>query len=128
MKTQVIDNTSLHFEHVNWKNELLFWKDEIKTFQKRLEEVVVLWTNKDVLSKVDQFQNSLIIHNRKIVEMLEAIEAHEHNIAQHLKANEDALDINYINNHLKFREELDTERKLYNDLKKRFFLFVSKSL
>jgi len=32
----------LHFEHVSWSEEFHFQKDELKVFQKRLEEEVTV--------------------------------------------------------------------------------------
>ena len=126
MKTPVIDNTDLHFEHVQWKKELLFWKDEIKTFQNRLDEIVKRWTDKSVLAELDQFQDNYIIHKEKIGELMNEIEAHELNIASHSKANEEVMDRILFKSHTAFREKMDTQRTIYNDLKKRFFQFLSK--
>jgi len=126
MKTLTINNTDLHFEHKNWKNEILFWKDEMKSFQNRLDELVNKWTNKTVLKELDQFQNNFIIQKEKIGELLNEIDNHEHNIAQHYKANEDVIDVTHFKYHEIFRGKLDTQREMYNDLKKSFFRFLTK--
>ena len=75
METQVVYNSDLHFEHRLWKNELLFWKDEIKSFQNRLDELITRWTDKEVLKELSQFQNKFIIHNNKIEEFLDKIDS-----------------------------------------------------
>jgi hypothetical protein len=126
MKTQVVQNSDLHFEHKQWENELLFWRDEIKTFQNRLDELVVRWTDKDVLKKLDYFQNSFIIHNNKIDVFIDQIQSHEHNIFKHYELYEDALDRIYFKKHLEFRDKIETQRHMYNDLKKEFFVFLTK--
>lgn len=52
MEKETIDNSSMHFEHQQWKGELAFWKDELKFFNNRLSELVTRWTNKDVLAQL----------------------------------------------------------------------------
>ena len=126
MESQVIYNSDLHFEHEQWKNELLFWKDEIKSFTNRLNEIVKRWTDDIVLSELDRFENNFMIHKVKIEEFLNEIQAHELNISKHYKKNEEVIDRIFFKDHLKFREKMETERKIYTDLKKSFFLFLSK--
>ena len=62
MKEELIFNTDLHFEHETWMRELDFWNDEIESFQNRLNELVMRFTDKDMLSSVEKFQNQLNIH------------------------------------------------------------------
>ncbi|UOB17938.1 hypothetical protein [Abyssalbus ytuae] len=126
MKTQVIDNSDLHFEHVHWKKELLFWEDEIRSFQNRLDEIVEKWTDDKVLAELGQFQNNFTIHKNKIDELKDEIDSHEHSMAIHLKANENVIDRVHYKYHIEFRDKMETQRKIYNDLKKRFFTFLSK--
>jgi hypothetical protein len=33
---EVIFNEDLHFEHQQWRSELAFWEDELKSFKNRL--------------------------------------------------------------------------------------------
>lgn len=126
MFTKVIFNSDLHFEHLQWKKELLFWKDEIKSFQKRLDEIVQKWTNTKVLAELGQFQNNFTIHKDQINKLIEQIDAHEHNIAVDYQANEDAIDRVHLKYHESFRDKIDTQRELYNDLKHKYYIFLSK--
>ena len=36
---EIVYNENLHFEHENWKSELAFWEDELKSFTNRLSEL-----------------------------------------------------------------------------------------
>jgi hypothetical protein len=126
METKTIYNSDLHFEHQQWNKELAFWKDELKSFQNRLDELVIRWTDHEVLAKLDQFQNHFNIHKNKIDEFKENIHAHELNISKHFEANKNAIDRVHFKQHSKFREQIETQRDIYNDLKKRFFKFLSK--
>ena len=55
MKNEIIFNADLHFEHNLWRRELFFWEDEIKSFNKRLEELVQRWTDKEILAQLEHF-------------------------------------------------------------------------
>ena len=54
MKNELIYNVDLHFEHENWQRELNFWEDELKSFRIRLEELVLRWTDQDVLAEIEK--------------------------------------------------------------------------
>lgn len=126
METQVIFNSDLHFEHVQWNRELSFWEDELKSFNKRLEELVKRWTIKDVLAQLEHYQNQFILHDKRIDELQEAIEKHETRIAGLSLQGKDALDTVMVKKHLEFRNKMEIQREIYANLKKEFFRFLSK--
>lgn len=126
METQVIYNSDLHFEHERWRSELLFWKDEIRSYNNRLEELVQRWTDKEVLANLEHFQNEFILQQGRIDEFLEGIEVHEHSIAGKSKAGEDSMDRVLFDRHLEFREEMETQRDMFQSLKKEFFQFLTR--
>ncbi|MDM9631560.1 hypothetical protein [Robiginitalea aurantiaca] len=126
METTVIYNSDLHFEHERWKSELLFSKDEMRSFKNRLEELVTRWTDRDVLMQLEHFQNEFILHEGRINEFLEGIEAHEHQIAGKSKKGENSMDTILFKNHLEFREEMEMQRELFQNLKKEFFAFLTR--
>ena len=126
METQVLYNSDLHFEHVQWNRELSFWEDELKSFKKRLEELVTRWTDKTVLAQLEHYQNEFILHDAIIDKLQEAIEAHEARIAGISKTEKDVLDAQYVKKHLEFRNKMETQRQIYADLKKEFFKFLTK--
>ncbi|TYQ00243.1 hypothetical protein C7447_101853 [Tenacibaculum adriaticum] len=128
MKTQTVYNSDLHFEHTLWKDQLLFWIDELSSFEKRLEEISKRWTDKSVLAELDHFQNNFIIHKEKVSKMIKEINAHEQNMANHYKANEDVINKNFYKLHLNFRDKMETQHHIYNDLKKDFFSFLTKNM
>lgn len=66
MKKEIIYNSDMHFEHLNWRRELAFWEDEIKSFKNRLVEIVKRWTDKNVLAQLEHFQNQFIRHGEVI--------------------------------------------------------------
>lgn len=126
METQVIYNADLHFEHERWRSELYFWKDEIKSFTRRLEELVQRWTDKEVLAQLEHFQNEFILQEGRINEFLEGIESHEHRLAGQSMAGDNSMDRALVQRHLEFRGEMETQREMFHGLKKEFFKFLTK--
>ncbi|MFX0558620.1 hypothetical protein ACOCEA_17595 [Maribacter sp. CXY002] len=126
MEKEIIYNENLHFEHKQWQSELAFWEDELKSFTKRLEELVTKWTKKEVLTQLEHFQNEFILQDGIIDKLLEEIEIHESRIAGQSLTGENAIDTVLMKGHLDFRNKMETQRQIYADLKKEFFKFLTK--
>ncbi len=126
MKKEVIFNSDLHFEHKQWRRELLFWEDELKSLQNRLNELVMRWTDKEVLAQLEQYQNQFLIQENAIDELEDHINLHEINISEHFKKGKDVLDLQMVKEHTEFRNKMDLQRNLYSELKRNFFRFLSK--
>ena len=128
MKNEVVYNEDLHFEHQQWKRELDFWEDELLTFKHRLEELYKRWSDKELLIRLDYFENRFQIHADKIHTFKQRIYSHELNMSRHYEAGEVAIDrVSYLY-HLDFREQINVQRDMYSDLKKEFFAFVSETM
>ncbi|MDF0715413.1 hypothetical protein PY092_04565 [Muricauda sp. 334s03] len=125
MENTLIYDSDLHFEHKQWELELEFWKDELKTFKNRLNELIGRYEAPDVLAKLEHFQNEFILHGSVIEELEETIEEHESNMAEHSKIGEVALDVSLVDKHVKFRKRMETQRQIYADLKIEFFQFLT---
>ncbi len=123
---EVVYDENLHFEHQNWKSELDFWKDELKTFNNRLSELVTRYTSKEVLKQLEHYQNEFALHNGVIQDLQETIEEHEASIAGHSQKDNESMDVALVKTHMDFRDKMETQRKIYADLKKEFFRFLSK--
>ena len=126
MEKEVIYNSDLHFEHKQWRRELFFWEDELKSFKNRLSELMTRWTDKEVLAQLEHYQNEFILHGGVIDDLLETIEVHETRLAGYSMKGEDVLDIDLVKKHLEFRNKMETQRQIYADLKKEFFRFLTK--
>ena len=69
-----------------------------------------------------------MIQEKEFDSLKDQIGMHEKNMAAHYEKNEDVLNKMFVNQHLDFRKVLETERNLYNDLKKEFFRFLTKHM
>ncbi len=126
MKNEIINNSDLHFEHTQWRSELLFWEDELKTFNNRLDELVIRWTDKGMLAQLEDFQNQFIRHGEVIDTLQHDINIHETNMAGHDEKGEDVINLTLAKQHTAFRIRMEIQRKIYTDLKKEFYRFLSK--
>ena len=126
MEKEIIYNSNMHFEHEQWKGELAFWKQELLFFNNKLSELVTRWTNKDVLAQLEHYQNQFILHGGVIEDLQETIEKHETRIAAQSIEGEDAIDVRLAEQHVEFRNKMETQRQIYADLKKEFFRFLEK--
>jgi len=126
MEKQLVFNSDLHFEHIQWKSELSFWEDEIKTFKHRLEELSTRWTSMEVLSELEQFQNQFIRHNEVIDTLQHEINLHEKELNTLNMTDEGALDAQHTKSHFVFRGKMEKQREIYADLKKKFFHYLTK--
>ena len=126
MEKEVIYDSDLHFEHRQWQSELKYWKDELKSFNNRLSEHVTRWTDKEVLAKLEHYQNEFILHGSVIEKLEETIEKHETSIAGHSKKGDESMDVVLVKKHVEFRYQMEAQRQIYADLKKEFFRFLSK--
>ena len=101
-------------------------EDELGTFEHRLEELVFNYTDKDFLKRLEHFQNEFLLHRKRIGEMQESIKRHEMRIAaQSLEGEDNSLDVPMVRNHMAFREKMEVQRDIYNNLKKEYFRFLT---
>jgi hypothetical protein len=128
MKKPVLYNSNMEFEHHHWIEEITFWKDELKSFNNRLSELITRWENKEVLAQIGNYQKDFIFHEDLIEDLLEAIKHHETRISTHHKAGTLGLDKQLSAKHIEFRNQIEAQRENYAELKKEFFRFLEKSL
>lgn len=114
----------LHEDHKLWKNELDFYKDELKIYNHRLEELVVKYTNKEMLAELEHFQNTFIRHNNVIDELISEINEHEKKFEKIALDNPVANDKVRFESHDEHEDKILTERKIYNELKTDFTKFL----
>lgn len=126
MKTELLDNSNMHFEYQLWTGELEFWKDELGFFNNRLSELVTRWTNKEVLNQLEHYQNEFVLHGSVIEDLEEIIEDHETRIAGQIKIAEDTIDTELAKKHVIFKKRLEAQREIYAVFKKGFFLFLDR--
>ena len=121
---QVLED--LHFELNVWINELRFYKDEIRIFNHRMEEIVRAKKDNKVMANLEHFQNQYIRQVEVIDELRHDIKQHE-NVLEAVAEKNSASDPshNYQARHIELKAEVIQFRKLYMELKDEFTLFLA---
>ncbi len=117
----------LHTEHITYLSTLAFAKDEIKTFNNRLSEIVTANTKKEILAEVEHFQNQFIRHNEVIDELKHEVHECETRIAKIAESNNVATDHKKVDDHADLRDQMDTFSHIFSELKNEFKSFLEKA-
>jgi predicted nucleic acid-binding Zn-ribbon protein len=120
--------SELHREHGEWKKNLEFVRDEIKTFKNRLEEVASQNSKTEVMAKLEQFQNQFIRHEEVIDELVHDVNAEEHKIVENAKANNVATDHRKADENEELVGRINRFDKIYQDLKSDFNRYLTEVL
>ena len=116
----------IHFDHRLWMNELSFFSDELKIYEHRLEDLVTKNNTGKVLSLLEQFQNQFIRQREVLEELHHGIKVHEQKIGEAMRrGEEDPVDPEFHNS---MKEEMESFRNIYTDLKRKFYSFLAKYL
>jgi len=122
-KTKHIDE--LYFELQLWIKEIKFYKDELVVFNKRLGEVGEKYTNKEVLAKLEQFQNQFILQNEVADTLLHDLKEQESTLAETAKEFSVAIDHRSFSDHPIMRDRMDSFVKIYRELRNDYMRFLS---
>ncbi len=115
MKTEKI--YTQHEENKEWLNKLLFYQDEIHVMEHHLEEIVSKNTSKEILAKVEHFQNQLIIQKNTIDTLKHEVNISEDELMSSITKNEFAVDHRSIKDHIETRLKVEVFEKIFKDLK-----------
>lgn len=115
----------LHFEHILWVKELDFFEGELKFFENRLGDLVMRYRSIEVLAQLEQFQNQFIRHKEVLDKLVRDIRVHEQALSLKMKK-EQPLGDPLLEEHTGLRRRMADFRKIYSDLKEKFFVFLAK--
>jgi hypothetical protein len=121
------DNLSdMHTEHRQWQENLLFYQDELRTFQDRLREVTSKNPSAEVMSWVEHFQNQFNIQQQLIDELTHALRQHEHAMKESLTS--EANDQSGLQDHAEERGKMRVFDRFQKELKNDLNKFLEKNL
>jgi hypothetical protein len=124
MKTEKV--YTQHEENKTWMNNLLFYRDETKIMEKRLQEIASKNTSKEVLAKLEQFQNRIIVQKDNIDRIKHEINLSNDAITCDTARNITAIDHRSIKDHSVARENIGSFEKEFKSLKTELNAFLSK--
>ena len=125
MKTNIMNQ---HAEHTKWLSAMDFYKDEIKIMQKRIEEIAARNTSKEVLIKVEHFQNQLLIQDSNISKIQHHIKHDENAIQNSINDNPIASDHRLAEDHTEERKMVESFANHFKELKTELNVFLSKCM
>lgn len=114
-----------HQEHATWRNNLLFYKEEIAVFKRRLEELAAANNGHDANVQIEHFQNQFIVQRNNIDELLHNMHECENELESVIKKNPIAVDHRKITFHSEEQEQLVSFEKHFNALRKEFYGFAA---
>jgi hypothetical protein len=118
----------LHGDHNNWLSDLALAKDEIKSYQLRLQEVNAANNDTETRALVEHFQNQFIRENEVIDILKHDIAKYEHELSAATAANNVASDRRRVADHPELRDRMETFSHIFADLKYEFREFLAKKL
>lgn len=113
-----------HFEHKVWMNQLSFFADEVHIYENQLEDLVEK-NIKEMLPRLEHFQNSFIRQKEVLDKLYRDIKVHEHALVLAVN-NDQELSKADKEVHEKYRDEMEVFEKLYSELKVDFLKFWRK--
>ncbi len=119
--------SDLEFNLDTWKRELKFHRDEMDTFQEKLEEVAARKNlDKEALIALESFQNKILRERKVISDLLHKIKQKRLNIKTADLS--EPVDGRLYREQIPLRDEMKTYIKLHYDLKEQMMDFFTKWL
>ena len=116
----------LQAEHDDWQLTLNSYREEIKNFNKKLEDIVQSRPPIETLASVEHFQNQFIRQNEVLDILRHDFKQHE-NLIESLSSKQQENTSHLLNNHTAQREKLDRFEAIFQQLRNEFTLFLSET-
>jgi len=127
MEQKVNYLSDLEFNLDTWKRELKFHRDEMDTFQDKLDEVAARKSlDKEALIALESFQNKVLRERKVISDLLHKIKQKRMNLKT-ADINE-PMDGRLYREQIPLRDEMRTYIRLHYDLKEQMMDFFTKWL
>ena len=125
--SKIVHLSDLHSEHLQWMEDLRFYKDEVGVFEHRLEEIATKNNHVEVKAEVQKFE-SQFIRQKEVVDILgHDIKVKEHELVEFAQShNQIAINHTRFQDHSSLKDRVDTFFKLFKDMKNDFQGFSSK--
>ncbi|MFN4915223.1 MAG: hypothetical protein ACK5FT_07870 [Sphingomonadales bacterium] len=116
----------LHHLHADWNSMLDLTKDEILSFEIRLQEITKANTGKEVMAQVEHFQNQFTRQKEVIDQLLQDIHEDELRITENVKENNVAVEHRTVEENFRLKDSLYVFQKIFKELKSEYLLFLAK--
>ncbi len=116
----------LHREDTTWEKSIMFYRDEIAIFKKRLSEISSKYTDKEVKALVSHFESTFWINLRVLDELIIDISKREEEIVKEIESNPVAYEHRKIQASAELKGKFNMFERLYTGLKNEFNTFSAK--
>ena len=119
-------SNDLRYDHHIWENELNFYKNELSIFEDRLSDMIIRKPSKQLLRELEQFQNQFIRQKEVVDELNHKIHLYDdelRGIPAQIMLDKESRE---LAKHKVLGDDLQTNRRLYFDLRNRFNLYLMK--
>src|ERR1043165_9638487 len=117
-----------HYENKEWAGRLFFYKDEIRIMEHRLEEIAGKNTSKQILVRIEQFQNQLLVCRYSIDEIKHKVNLSEDELQESVHTNAVAVDHRRVKDHVKIRNDTKICEHIFTGIKSELNLFLIKCM
>ena len=124
MQTTSVKN--IDNKHSEWNNSLSFYKDELKIYKERLNEITEKNTTKEIMQLVEHFQNQFLIQAENIDILQHDINEHVSSIAKEVLQHAGHVDVGQIPVHAVLQGKVEKEAFIFKGIKEEFMKFLSK--
>lgn len=116
----------LHEDHQKWLEEVLFYKDELKIFVKRLEEIASRNSGEEIRKQIEHFQNQFVIQKEKTDMLQHDLNIHEQWLSIYAKEHPTNIENELFADHAVMRSQMNMFEKIYSELKTEYLDFLEK--
>lgn len=114
--------------HTEWNSMLDLTRDEILSYENRLEEIAKANTGKEIMAQVEHFQHQFIRLKEVMDELRHDIHEDEVRIAEKVKENTVAVEHRKAEENFALKNRLQIFQNTSNELKSEYLLFLAKKL
>lgn len=118
----------LHAEHMDWKKQLAFYRDELGIFRDRLGEVSAKNNSTEERAGVEQFQNVFIREAEVMDTLVHEINGHEKVLVEYAKEHPIAVEHTYFRNHTELADRMKRFNELWDEMKHEYNRFLAKCM
>lgn len=126
MESQIVFLSDLNFNLDVWKRELKFQESEMDYFEEKLEHVAIRDLGKDVMVKLEGFQNKIIREREVMGHLRHRIRMKRRELAQ--AKFESKPEVVFHEKQVMLKDEMKTFVKMHYDLKEDMMDFFLKYL
>lgn len=118
----------IHLLHTEWNSILDLTRDEILSFENRLEEIAKANTGKEMLAQVEHFQNRFIRQKEVMDELRHDIREDELRIAENVKENNVSVEHRKVEENFELKDRVHVFQKIFNEIKLEYLAFLANKL